>query len=73
MSLDVSDLVIGTKYHGQFEERAQGVTQEWSESEKTTMLFLDETRSLENSGSVECGSEDVASMLKPSLSLSKMQ
>jgi len=73
ISLEVSNLVAGTKYRGEFEERIQGIIQELSESTKPTILFLDEIHTLVNSGSAEGGGIDAANILKPALSRSKIQ
>jgi len=66
LSLDLSLLVAGTKYRGQFEERLKGLLQEIRDSSEV-ILFVDEIHSLIGAGSAE-GSLDAANILKPALS-----
>jgi ATP-dependent Clp protease ATP-binding subunit ClpC len=64
-SLDLSALVAGTKYRGQFEERFKGLIDELKE-DPHAILFIDEIHSIVGTGSNE-GSLDLANMIKPPL------
>jgi ATP-dependent Clp protease ATP-binding subunit ClpC len=66
VALDLSLIVAGTKYRGQFEERLKGILKELKES-KELIVFIDEIHSLIGAGSAE-GSLDAANILKPALS-----
>jgi len=66
VALDLSLIVAGTKYRGQFEERLKGILKELKES-KDLIVFIDEIHSLIGAGSAE-GSLDAANILKPALS-----
>jgi len=66
LALDLSLLVAGTKYRGQFEERLKGLLKELQEHSEV-IIFIDEIHSLIGTGSAE-GSLDAANILKPALS-----
>jgi ATP-dependent Clp protease ATP-binding subunit ClpC len=66
LALDLSLIVAGTKYRGQFEERLKGILKELKEN-KEVIAFVDEIHSLIGAGSAE-GSLDAANILKPALS-----
>ncbi len=66
VALDLSLIVAGTKYRGQFEERLKGILKELKES-RDLIVFIDEIHSLIGAGSAE-GSLDAANILKPALS-----
>ncbi len=66
IALDLSLIVAGTKYRGQFEERLKGILKELKESDEI-IVFIDEIHSLIGAGSAE-GSLDAANILKPALS-----
>ena len=66
VALDLSLIVAGTKYRGQFEERLKGILKELKEN-KELIVFIDEIHSLIGAGSAE-GSLDAANILKPALS-----
>jgi len=66
LALDLSLIVAGTKYRGQFEERLKGILKELREN-KDIIVFVDEIHSLIGAGSAE-GSLDAANILKPALS-----
>ncbi len=70
-TLDVSALVAGSKYRGEFEERLKKVVAEVEES-KEDILFIDEIHTIIGAGSAE-GSVDAASILKPPLSRGEIQ
>ena len=66
VALDLSLIVAGTKYRGQFEERLKGILKELREN-KELIVFIDEIHALIGAGSAE-GSLDAANILKPALS-----
>jgi ATP-dependent Clp protease ATP-binding subunit ClpC len=66
LALDLSLIVAGTKYRGQFEERLKGILGELKDSQDV-IVFIDEIHSLIGAGSAE-GSLDAANILKPALS-----
>ena len=66
LALDLSLIVAGTKYRGQFEERLKGILKELKEN-LDLIVFIDEIHSLIGAGSAE-GSLDAANILKPALS-----
>ncbi|HEV8241456.1 MAG TPA: ATP-dependent Clp protease ATP-binding subunit [Thermoanaerobaculia bacterium] len=66
VALDLSLIVAGTKYRGQFEERLKGILKELKET-PDVIVFIDEIHSLVGAGSAE-GSLDAANILKPALS-----
>ena len=63
-SLDLTGMVAGTKYRGDFEERIKSVIEEVTKS-KNVILFIDEAHTIIGAGSAE-GSTDAANILKPS-------
>jgi ATP-dependent Clp protease ATP-binding subunit ClpC len=71
LSLDLSLVVAGTKYRGQFEERLKKIIAELKES-KQFIVFIDEIHTLVGAGSAE-GTLDAANILKPALSRSEIQ
>ncbi|HCQ97861.1 MAG TPA: ATP-dependent Clp protease ATP-binding subunit ClpC, partial [Acidobacteria bacterium] len=66
LSLDISLVVAGTKYRGQFEERLKAIAKELIEN-SDIIVFIDELHTLVGAGSAE-GSLDAANILKPALS-----
>lgn len=71
LSLDLSLIVAGTKYRGQFEERLKKIMAELKTNKKY-VVFIDEIHTLVGAGSAE-GSLDAANILKPALSRSEVQ
>ncbi len=71
LSLDLSLVVAGTKYRGQFEERLKKIMLELKEN-KRNIVFIDEIHTLVGAGSAE-GSLDAANILKPALSRNEIQ
>ena len=70
-TLDVSALVAGSKYRGEFEDRLKKVIAE-VEKDGNVILFIDEMHTIIGAGSAE-GSIDAASILKPPLSRGEIQ
>ena len=71
LSLDLSLVVAGTKYRGQFEERLKKIMSELRENDQY-IVFIDELHTLVGAGSAE-GTLDAANILKPALSRGEIQ
>lgn len=71
VSLDLSSMVAGTKYRGEFEERIKGLIKEVTE-DRNIILFIDEIHTMIGAGNAE-GSMDAANILKPALSRGTVQ
>ena len=71
LSLDLSAMVAGSKYRGEFEERIKTVMKEVTE-DGNIILFMDEIHTMIGAGGAE-GSIDAASILKPALSRGEVQ
>lgn len=71
VSLDISSLLAGAKYRGEFEERLQQVMEEIRKSGKV-ILFIDELHTLIGAGGAE-GAIDAANILKPALARGELQ
>lgn len=71
VSLDLTGMVAGAKYRGDFEERIKAAIDEVKKS-KNTILFIDELHTIVGAGAAE-GSADVANILKPSLARGDFQ
>ena len=65
-SLDISAMLAGSKYRGDFEERLKMVITAL-ERKKNAILFIDEAHMMNGAGAVSGGSNDMANMLKPAL------
>ena len=65
LSLDLSGMVAGTKYRGEFEERIKGVINEVVQS-GSVILFIDELHTIVGAGGAE-GAVDAANIIKPAL------
>ncbi|UPA13710.1 ATP-dependent Clp protease ATP-binding subunit [Borrelia turicatae 91E135] len=71
LQIDTSDLVSGTKYRGEFEERLNNIIKS-IKNNKDIIIFIDEIHTLIGAGNSE-GSIDAANILKPVLSRSAIQ
>lgn len=71
VSLDMSGMVAGTKYRGEFEERIKRIIEELS-SNKNIILFIDEIHTIIGAGGAE-GALDAANILKPALARGDIQ
>jgi ATP-dependent Clp protease ATP-binding subunit ClpB len=70
--LDLSSMVAGAKYRGEFEERLKSVLAEIRESEGEIITFLDELHTLVGAGAAE-GAMDASNMLKPMLARGELR
>ena len=71
MALDLSGMVAGTKYRGEFEERIKNVINEAIE-DKSIILFIDEVHTMIGAGGAE-GAMDAANILKPAMARGDIQ
>jgi ATP-dependent Clp protease ATP-binding subunit ClpB len=72
VTLDLSALVAGAKYRGEFEDRLKAVLKEVTESDGQVILFIDELHTLVGAGAAE-GSMDASNMLKPALARGELR
>ena len=71
ISLEISSLLAGASFRGQFEERLKGVLKEVEEAAGEIILFVDEIHTMVGTGKGE-GSMDAGNMLKPALARGKL-
>ena len=71
MSLDLTSLVAGTKYRGQFEERIKVILNELQDA-PNVIVFIDEIHTMVGAGNAS-GSMDAANILKPALARGEIQ
>ncbi|HEY9372401.1 ATP-dependent Clp protease ATP-binding subunit [Streptomyces sp.] len=67
VSLDLSGMVAGAQYRGQFEERLKKVIEDVQQAEGDIILFIDELHTVVGAGATGEGSMDAGNMLKPAL------
>ncbi|MFH0837911.1 MAG: ATP-dependent Clp protease ATP-binding subunit [Patescibacteria group bacterium] len=72
LCLSLSNVIAGTKYRGEFEERMKSIIDEATKIDNEIILFIDEMHTLTGTGSAE-GSMDAANLLKPALSRASLQ
>ncbi len=71
-ALDLAMLVAGSKYRGEFEDRAKKLIQELEKTEREIILFIDELHTIVGSGAQE-GELDFSNMIKPALARGELQ
>jgi ATP-dependent Clp protease ATP-binding subunit ClpB len=71
-SLDMSSLIAGAKYKGEFEERLKAVIKEVVDSNEQVILFIDEIHTLVGAGGGQ-GAMDAANILKPALARGELR
>src|SRR5699024_6721063 len=72
IALDLSAMVAGAKYRGEFEERLKSVLDEIRESDGEVITFIDELHTVVGAGASE-GSMDAGNMLKPMLARGELR
>jgi ATP-dependent Clp protease ATP-binding subunit ClpC len=72
LSLDLSGLVAGTKYRGEFEKRLKALIDEIIAAQRKIILFIDEIHTLAEAGQAS-GAIDAADILKPALARGELQ
>jgi len=72
VSLDMGNLIAGTKYRGEFEDRLKNIVKEIERSEGKIILFIDEMHTLVGAGAAE-GAIDASNMLKPALARGELR
>ena len=70
-TLDISSMIAGAKYRGEFEDRLKNIMQE-TQKNKDIILFIDEIHTIVGAGAAE-GAIDAANIIKPALSRSELQ
>lgn len=70
--LQVSEILAGTKYRGEFEQRIKGIVQEIRNSKRTIILFIDEIHTITQTKGTE-GAVNLSDILKPALARGDLQ
>ncbi|WP_185873340.1 AAA family ATPase [Blattabacterium cuenoti] len=70
--LDITSIISGTKYRGEFEERVKYIIDE-SEKNPNIILFIDEIHTIIGAGTYSTGSLDISNIFKPALSRGNIQ
>jgi ATP-dependent Clp protease ATP-binding subunit ClpB len=72
LQLDISSMLAGAKYRGEFEERMKAVLKEITEAEGRYVIFIDEMHTIVGAGAAE-GAVDAGNMLKPPLARGELR
>ena len=72
LALDISAMVAGAKYRGEFEERMKAVLKDIMEGEGRFIIFIDELHTIVGAGAAE-GAVDAGNMLKPALARGELR
>lgn len=72
VALDLGALIAGSKFRGEFEERAKKVLDEVTKSDREVVLFIDELHTVVGAGAQE-GQMDLSNMIKPALARGELQ
>ena len=72
VSLDISAMVAGSKYRGEFEDRLKAVLKEITDADGQIIIFIDELHTIVGAGAAE-GSVDAGNMLKPMLARGELR
>ena len=73
VSLDLSSMVAGAKYRGEFEERLKAVLKEITDSAGQIVTFIDELHTIVGAGATGDGSMDAGNMIKPMLARGELR
>ena len=72
LSLDLSGMIAGSRFRGEFEERLKACIEEVQRSEGEIILFIDELHTVVGAGAAQ-GAMDASNMLKPALARGELQ